>query len=97
MVEKLKLNYIAPSTRKNKKYMAIFNDGFVVHFGDSRYLNFTDHRDKERKKQYILRHSNEKHLWYDAPLMPASLSRWILWNEPNINDAIQNYKNRFNL
>jgi hypothetical protein len=55
------------STRKHKKYMAIFPDGTKVHFGDNRYQQFKDstglgvyssldHGDTERRKRYYSRH-----------------------------------------
>ena len=53
------------STRKNKKYMVKVDDKWV-HFGDTRYQQFSDkvplklyshlnHNDKERQKKYIAR------------------------------------------
>ena len=56
---------IKQSTQKNKKYMVKHNDKWI-HFGDSRYEQFRDstplklysyldHKDKERRKNYLLR------------------------------------------
>ena len=53
------------STRKNKKYMVKVDDKWV-HFGDTRYQQFSDkvplklyshlnHNNKERQKKYIAR------------------------------------------
>ena len=59
---------IVKSTRKHKKYMAIFKDKrATVHFGDNRYQQYKDstplklysglnHGDKERRKRYYQRH-----------------------------------------
>ena len=46
---------IKPSTRKNKKHMITRPDGSVVHFGDSRYEDFTTHKDKNRQQNYCRR------------------------------------------
>ena len=57
---------IKQSTQKNKKYMVKLNIDKWIHFGDSRYEQFRDstplklysyldHKDKERRKNYLLR------------------------------------------
>ena len=59
---------IRESTRRYKKYMAVFNDGRPsVHFGDNRYQQYRDttplrlysklnHDDEQRKRAYYARH-----------------------------------------
>ena len=42
------------SERKNKKFKVLTKSG-VIHFGDSRYEDFTQHKDKERQKNYCKR------------------------------------------
>ena len=72
----------------------------TVHFGDSNYSDFTKHRDEERKKMYIQRHSNEDHTISNA-LSPAFLARNILWNKPTVEASIRDlnkrYKTKFSL
>lgn len=96
-MEPAKLLYISPSTRKDKKYAAHFSDGFVAHFGQYGADDYTIHKNKERRTRYLIRHSNEHPAWYDNPYSPAALSRWLLWEKPDINDAIIAYKNRFRI
>jgi len=46
------------SKAKNKKFSVyVMKDGKkkLIHYGDSRYLDFTQHKDKERRKSYLLR------------------------------------------
>tara|TARA_R100000541_G_scaffold49952_1_gene57137 strand:- start:1404 stop:1682 length:279 start_codon:yes stop_codon:yes gene_type:complete len=46
------------STSKNKKYSVfIMKDGKrkLIHFGDSRFKDFTQHKDKQRQKSYLAR------------------------------------------
>ena len=46
------------SDRKNKKYVVVFqynNKIKEVNFGDSRYEDFTQHKDPVRKERYIKR------------------------------------------
>lgn len=64
----MKAYILQPSTRKYKKYMAVFRDGRpAVHFGDSRYGHYKDktnvaayrhldHRNKDRRTRYYQRH-----------------------------------------
>tara|TARA_R110000803_G_scaffold160071_3_gene224074 strand:- start:1942 stop:2184 length:243 start_codon:yes stop_codon:yes gene_type:complete len=42
------------STRKNKKYMVLTKKG-IIHFGDSRYEDFRQHKDKKRQENYCKR------------------------------------------
>lgn len=85
---------IKKSNRKNKKFVAIFDDDEVIHFGDSRYEDYTQHHDIKRKHRYIQRHQNQD--WSD-PKKAGTLSRYILWDTQNIDRNIERYKKRFNL
>ena len=49
------------SKNKDKKCDAIINGKKRISFGDSNYKDFTQHKDPERKKNYINRHGNEDH------------------------------------
>lgn len=91
---------IAKSNKNDKKLMAIFGDTSsnttkTVHFGANGMSDFTIHRDLERKERYIKRHMKNEN-WND-PLSAGALSRWILWNKPDLLDSIYDYINRFNL
>lgn len=81
------------STRKDKKYMMIFDNNKTVHFGASGYEDFTTHKDEERKKNYIKRH--EKNEDFNNPYTAGAMSRWILWNKPTIEESFKDYKNKF--
>ena len=61
---------IEVSARKDKKYVAVLEDGKRVHFGDKRYQQFQDrtplkayknldHGDPARRKNYYQRHGRE--------------------------------------
>ena len=82
-----------PSTRKNKKYMAIFNNDKVVHVGSTGYSDFTINKDENKKRNYIKRHQVNEN--FDDPYSPSALSRWILWNKPTLDESIRDYKIRF--
>jgi hypothetical protein len=47
---------IKPSTKPDKKYMAIIDDKKTVHFGAAGMSDYTKHKDKERKERYLARH-----------------------------------------
>ena len=75
--------------------MATFSDGTITHFGDDRYEDYTIHKDKERRKNYLARHRHED--WSDYK-SAGSLSRYILWGaSTNLQNNITEYKNKFNL
>ena len=70
---------ILPSTRKNKKFMIMNPDNKYVHFGDKRYEDFTQHKNKDRKQTYLKRSSNIKGNWKNNKYSPNNLSMNILW------------------
>jgi len=83
-----------------KRYDAIFtfDDGHTktIPFGSSNYLNYTIHRDKERRRLYILRHSRSEH--FNDPLTAGSLSLHLLWgSSTSLLENIKIFKKRFNL
>lgn len=92
---------IKPSTVKNKKYTAIFYDdkGKKVKtssFGDSRYTDYIQSKDKKRRDRYRTRH--KKDLETGDYMKPGFLSYYILWGDStSLKTNISNYKKRFNL
>lgn len=89
---------IALKTGK-KKFKAIFyKDGKkvkTVPFGALGSSDFTKHKDKDRKQNYLVRHRAREN-WND-PMTAGALSRWILWNKPSLKDSISDYLKRFKL
>jgi hypothetical protein len=76
---------IFKSTRQFKKYMAVFADKTVVHFGDNRYGQYKDktklklyshlnHNDTKRKGNYYARHGVDAALY-----TPRWFSHKYLW------------------
>jgi hypothetical protein len=91
----MKLLDIKPSTRKDKKYMAVFDDGTTTHFGFKGSSTYIDHNDDKKKDAYIARHKVNEN-WND-PKTAGALARYILWNKKTLKESIANYKKRFNL
>lgn len=91
----MKLLSVKSSTRPDKKFMATFDDGKVVHFGARGMSDFTKHRDEDRKQRYLDRHRQNEN-WRN-PQTPGALSRWILWNKPTLTASIADFKKRFRL
>lgn len=71
---------IYKSNRKNKKYKVLYN-GKYIHFGDSRYEDFTNHQLK-RRAAYIARASKIRHNGNLTINDPNSANYWaarVLW------------------
>jgi hypothetical protein len=66
------------STRKNKKYM-LFNGCKIVHFGQLPYEDFTKHKNKTRRMNYLTRATNIKGNWKDNAYSPNNLAIHLLW------------------
>ena len=92
---------IEKGTGKNKKLKAIFYDDQgkkikTTQFGDSRYEDYTQHKDKERRSKYRLRH--KKDLDKGNYMSAGFLSYYILWGESAaLKTNIKQYKKKFNL
>jgi hypothetical protein len=96
----------APSTRKNKKYVAIFKaeDDRVLkktHFGGRGCGDFTVYSKidptiaRRKRLAYIKRH-RVRECWRD-PTTAATLSRYILWEKPTVEKAIKKFRVMFGL
>lgn len=85
--------FVKPSTRKDKRLMAVFKDGKVIHFGAKNGNTYIDHHDKEKRTAYLARHKvNED--W--TKINAGSLSRFILWGDyTSIDGNIAFFKRRF--
>ena len=89
---------VEKSNRKNKRFVAIFNNGERIHFGFKGGSTYLDHKDKTKRKNYIARHEVLEKKFYNDPKRPATLSRFLLWSEAtNLKDAIKDYENKFNV
>tara|TARA_R110002126_G_scaffold18542_2_gene70843 strand:+ start:1484 stop:1771 length:288 start_codon:yes stop_codon:yes gene_type:complete len=90
---------INKSTNKKKKFVAIFyKDNKKIkttHFGNHGSSDFTINKNKETKKNYLLRHKPRED--WNAFMTAGSLSRYILWNKPTLKSSIADYKKRFSL
>lgn len=91
-----KLIKIEESPIANKKLRAIFSDGTKTDFGSKKSETYINHKDKKKRDNYIARHSQLNEDWND-PKTAGALSRYILWEKPNINDAVKNYKKKFSV
>ena len=89
---------IEKSDRKEKRFVAIFDNGKKIHFGFKGGSTYIDHKDKVKRKNYIARHEVNEKQFYKDPYRPATLSRFLLWGDAtNLNQAIKDYKKKFNL
>lgn len=78
---------IQPSTRENKRLIALLSDGQKIHFGLKTGSTYIDHKDKAKRYAYIRRHSTnpkERKLIKDLTPSPATLALYILWG-PSTN------------
>ena len=95
---------IKPATAKNKKWKAIFSHDVegkrkvikTTSFGDNRYEDYTQHKDKARRKLYKDRHA--KDLTKGNYMNAGYLSYYILWGDStSLRTNISNYKKKFKL
>jgi hypothetical protein len=86
------------SHKPEKKWDAVFEKDNgrekIVPFGARGMSDFTKHKDTQRKKRYIQRHSGMGEHW-SRPDTPGALSRWILWNKKSLKASLKDFKRRF--
>jgi len=85
---------------QEKKYTATFYDANdkkikTTHFGAKGMSDMTQHKDEDRKNAYIKRHENNEN--WKKYMSAGALSRYVLWNKPNLSSSIADYKRKFNL
>ena len=91
---------IKPSTKPNKKLMAVFTKDNgrtkTTHFGAKGMDDYTITKNKEQRARYRSRH--QKDLQTKDPTRAGFLSYYILWGDSTSRqENIKNYKKRFNL
>jgi hypothetical protein len=95
---------ITKSNAKNKKFTAVFShykDGKRVkikttQFGDSRYQDYTQTKDKTKRAQYRNRHKVD--LTTKDYMRAGFLSYYLLWGDStSLQTNINTYKKKFKL
>ena len=82
---------ITPSDKTNKKNMAVL-DKRTIHFGDSRYSDYTKHKDTERKKAYLSRHKKDN---FNNINYASFYSTNLLWNKPTLKESIKDTNKKY--
>ena len=67
----------------------------AVDFGARGASDFTLHKDEFRKQQFLSRFRKLIVRYEDDPMTPMTLSTWILWNRPTIEQSLNDYKQHF--
>lgn len=91
----MKKYYPYKSDKPEKKFYIITKDGKKIYFGDSKYEDYTMHKDDERKKRYIARHQSREDWTVNGINGSAFWSRYLLWNKPTIKESYDDIKQRF--
>ncbi len=66
-----------------------------IKFGAYGYDDFTLTQNRKKREDYILRHKVRED-WTD-PLKPGTLSRFLLWHKPTLQESLADYLRRFRI
>ena len=101
----MRLVRVEESTRPDKKLQAVFSDALggvkTVHFGARGYGDFVEWSKKSRalgaakRAAYIARHGATE--TWTRPDTAATLSRYILWEQPSLRAAIFAFRAKFHV
>lgn len=100
---------LKPSNLPKKKYTAIVYNLETnkkiktIHFGQKGAKDYILYSKEdgstiagERKSLYYKRNfTRQNELWKTKPLSPATLSKYLLWNKPTLNESIDSYLSAF--
>jgi hypothetical protein len=91
----MKFESLKLSTRPNKRYVISFSEPKkTIHFGAKNGSTYIDHKDKIKRHNYLKRHIvNED--W--SAVNAGSLSAFLLWNGPNLNENLNEYLRKFKI
>ena len=90
--------YITKSKRKNKKYDLLDTDKkYLLSFGDSRYQDYTMHKNDDRKKTTIYPGTEKKITRKKNIRSAAFMSAHLLWGKPTLQASIRDVNKRFNI
>lgn len=89
---------ISNSDKQNKRYKAVIIDDDskkTIHFGDSRYDNYTIHNDDNRKDNYINRHKKREDWNITGIKTSGFYSKYLLWNKKTIQQSFNDMKKNY--
>lgn len=80
---------------KAKFKVIILDNGKIktIMFGDNRYEDYTQHKNKERKRKYMIRHFQNED-WNDI-YTKGFWSKNLLWNKPTIEQSIADIEKKY--
>ena len=101
----MKLLDIVPANDGIHKYKAIFLQDSgrkkTTKFGAKGYKDFIEYNKTgggfaaKHKELYLARHKTTES--WNNPITAGSLSRWILWNKPTLQESEKDFRQRFDL
>jgi len=87
-----------PESQKMKKFRVVVRDATktkTIYFGDRAYEDYTQHKDTERRYNYLMRHKAREN-WSD-PWTPGFWSRWLLWETSDYETNLAKIKTAISL
>ena len=90
--------YITKSKRKIKKYDLLNRiKNYLLSFGDSRFEDYTIHKDEARRQRYIDRHKRNEDFNKSGIYTSGFWARWLLWSLPTLEASIRDVNKIFNI
>ena len=90
---------ISKASNPIKKYKAVIQQPSgrtkTIHFGQAGASDMTQHKNEQRKNNYIQRHAKREDWTASGYDTAGWMSRYILWNKPTITESIKDTNSRF--
>ena len=91
---------LSVSPKKGKKWRVVLlvkGRNKTIDFGAKGMEDMTMHKDPKRRKLYIERHRARENWTKSGIMSPGFWSRWLLWEKPDINDALAFTRKKFKI
>ena len=81
--------------KNDKKKYAVYIGDKVIKFGNSNYLDYTQHKNNVRKNRYLLRHYKNENC--NDPYTAGFWATNLLWNKQSIKQSIDDINSRYKI
>ncbi len=90
-----KIVQISKSEKPEKKLKALVDGNRIVHFGNSNYQDYTQHKNPTRKELYIARHRSRENWTKEGIATACFYSRFELWGKPTVKAAVDSLNRKY--
>ena len=86
---------LSKSSKPNKRFKVVIDGKKTIHFGAKGGSTFIDHKDTEKKSNWIARHKVREN--WNNKKSAGFWAKHILWNKTSLRESIKDTEKKFNI